>query len=151
MPVTVHPTTLARVDEIGRRDSYLAVVSTLRRDGTTHASLVNAGLLPHPVTGETVAAFVTYGPVKLAHLRARPVTTLTWRAGWSWVGLDGTTELAGPEDGLPGFDPARLPGLLRDVFTAAGGTHDDWDAYDRTMVEQRRVAVLVTPTRMYPS
>jgi hypothetical protein len=32
---------------------------------------------------------------------------------------------------------------------AAGGTHDDWEAYDRDMVEQRRTAVLVTPTRIY--
>ena len=28
-------------------------------------------------------------------------------------------------------------------------THDDWDAYDRTMREERRTAVLVTPTRTY--
>ena len=39
--------------------------------------------------------------------------------------------------------------LLRDVFTAAGGTHDDWDAYDRTMRDERRTAVLITPTRVY--
>jgi hypothetical protein len=35
------------------------------------------------------------------------------------------------------------------VFVAAGGTHDDWEAYDRTMAEQRRAAVLVTPRRAY--
>jgi hypothetical protein len=35
------------------------------------------------------------------------------------------------------------------VFTAAGGTHDDWAEYDRTMAEQRRAAVLITPTRVY--
>jgi len=39
--------------------------------------------------------------------------------------------------------------LLREVFTACGGTHDNWDEYDRTMVEQGRVAVLVAPTRVY--
>ena len=39
--------------------------------------------------------------------------------------------------------------LLRDIFTAAGGTHDDWNAYDAEMVAQRRTAVLVTPTRIY--
>ena len=43
----------------------------------------------------------------------------------------------------------RLRLLLREVFTAAGGTHDDWDAYDRVMREERRTAVLVTPTRVY--
>jgi hypothetical protein len=35
------------------------------------------------------------------------------------------------------------------VFTAAGGTHDDWDAYDREMSEQGRTVVLVSPTRLY--
>ena len=35
--------------------------------------------------------------------------------------------------------------MLREIFTAAGGSHDDWDAYDRTMLEQRRTAVFVAP------
>ena len=43
----------------------------------------------------------------------------------------------------------RLPLLLRDVFTAAGGTHDDWHEYDRVMAAERRVAVFVTPERTY--
>ncbi|MCW2656001.1 MAG: pyridoxamine 5-phosphate oxidase, partial [Jatrophihabitans sp.] len=38
---------------------------------------------------------------------------------------------------------------LREVFTAAGGTHDDWDEYDRVMAEQGRTAVFVEPTRVY--
>jgi hypothetical protein len=46
-------------------------------------------------------------------------------------------------------DAEQLRLLLRDVFTAAGGTHDDWAQYDRTMVEQRRAAVVVTPSRIY--
>ena len=41
--------------------------------------------------------------------------------------------------------------MLRQVFTAAGGSHDDWDEYDRTMREQRRTVVLVTPSRVYPA
>jgi hypothetical protein len=39
--------------------------------------------------------------------------------------------------------------VVRDVFTAAGGTHDDWDTYDRVMRDERRTAVLVTPGRVY--
>jgi len=50
---------------------------------------------------------------------------------------------------LPGFDPDHLPGLLRAIFTAAGGQHPDWDTYDRIMAEQGRVAVLINPTRVY--
>ena len=137
------------ISAIGSQDSYLAVVSTLRSDGSPHSSLVNAAVVAHPVTGAQVGAFVTYGPVKLAHLRRRPAVTLTWRSGWSWVSLDGTAQLAGPHDRLPGFDPDHLPGLLRDIFTAAGGQHSDWDTYDRIMVEQSRVAVLIDPTRVY--
>jgi hypothetical protein len=39
--------------------------------------------------------------------------------------------------------------LLREIFTAAGGTHDDWSAYDQAMREQGRTAVFVAPTRIY--
>ena len=38
---------------------------------------------------------------------------------------------------------------MRDIFTAAGGVHDDWDAYDGAMAEERCVAVLITPRRAY--
>jgi hypothetical protein len=39
--------------------------------------------------------------------------------------------------------------LRREVFTAAGGTHDDWAAYDEVMDSQRRAVVLIEPTRIY--
>jgi hypothetical protein len=39
--------------------------------------------------------------------------------------------------------------LLRHIFTAAGGTHEDFDAYDRAMAEERRAAVLISPHRVY--
>ena len=58
-------------------------------------------------------------------------------------------ELAGPDDALDGVDDERLRVLLREIFTAAGGSHDDWDEYDRTMAEDRRVAVLVEPARTF--
>jgi hypothetical protein len=72
------------------------------------------------------------------------------RAGWQWAGVEGPAELAGPDDPMPGVDAERLRLLLREIFTAAGGTHDDFDAYDRVMAEERRVAVLVTPARVSP-
>jgi len=34
------------------------------------------------------------------------------------------------------------------VFTSAGGTHDDWDEYDRVMAAEGRVAVFVQPERI---
>ncbi|ABM14815.1 MULTISPECIES: TIGR03618 family F420-dependent PPOX class oxidoreductase [Mycolicibacterium] len=131
-------------------DNGLAVVSTLRADLTIQSSLINAGPLPHPATGLPVLGFVTYGRVKLANLQARPQIAVTFRRGWEWATVEGRAELAGPDHPQPwlGSDDT-LPRLLRDIFTAAGGTHDNWDEYDRTMREQRRTAVLVTPTRIY--
>jgi hypothetical protein len=75
---------------------------------------------------------------------------VTFRHGWEWIAVEGRAELAGPDDPQPWLtDPDRLRRLLREVFTAAGGQHDDWAEYDRIMAEQRRTAVLVEPTRVY--
>jgi PPOX class probable F420-dependent enzyme len=128
----------------------LCVVSTLRPDTTVQSSVVNAGVLEHPVTGRDVVGFVVRdGARKLTNLRARPRTTVVIRSGWQWVAAEGPVELAGPADDLDGFEPDGLRLLLRDVFRAAGGEHDDWETYDRVMAEERRVAVLMTPDRVY--
>ena len=65
--------------------------------------------------------------------------------------MEGAVELAGPDDLLEGVDAERLRLLLREIYTAAGGLHDDFDAYDKAMAAERRAAVLVTPARMYHS
>ena len=143
-------TTLQDAVALARDESGLTVVSTVRADGTVQASLVNAGVVAHPATSEPVLAFVAAGPVKLANLRGRPAIAATFRNGWHWATVEGAAELGGPDDPAAWLaDSEHLRLLLREVFTAAGGTHDDWDTYDRTMAEQRRVVVLVTPTRVY--
>jgi PPOX class probable F420-dependent enzyme len=142
-------TSLQDLVQVARQGSFLAVVSTLRSDATIQSSVVNAGVVAHPVVGTEVVGFVTYGRAKLSNLRARPQISLTFRAGWQWVTVEGRAELVGPDDSHPDIDADGLRALLRHVFTAAGGVHDDWDAYDRTMAEQRRTAVLVHPTRLY--
>jgi hypothetical protein len=137
------------VARIGGASSWLAVVSVARADGTVHSSLVNAGLLAHPVTGAQVVGIVARADArKMQLVRASRHATITFRNGWEWVAVEGTLELAGPEDALPGFDPDALPALLRDVFKGAGGTHDDWDEYDRVMAAERRTAILLTPQRI---
>lgn len=143
-------TTLSDAVALAADESGLAIVSTLRADGTIQASLINAGVLPHPATGDPTLAFVTYGKVKLANLRARPQLAVTFRSGWQWATVEGTSELVGPDDAQPWLtDPDALRLLLRDVFSSAGGTHDDWAEYDATMAEQRRTVVLIAPTRVY--
>ena len=131
-------------------DHGLAVVALARPDGTAHASVTNAGVLPHPVTGAPVVGIVANGSSrKLAYLREHPRATVVLRAGWQWAAVDGPVELAGPDDPLPGIGAERLRLLLREIFTAAGGTHDDFDEYDRVMAADRRAAVLLTPAKLF--
>jgi hypothetical protein len=111
--------------------------------------VVNAGVLPHPVTGEQVVGLVAMsGSRKLANLRVRPRASVVVRASWQWAAAEGPVDLAGPDDPLPGVDGERLRLLLREIFTAAGGTHDDWPTYDRVMLAERRTAVLLRPARV---
>ena len=132
------------------QDHGLVVVSTTRGDGTIQSSVVNAGVIEHPGTRERVVAFVSAGSARrLDHLRARPRATVVVRAGWQWAAVEGRVELAGPDDPFPGVDAEGVRLLLRQIFTAAGGTHENWDEYDRVMAAERRVAVLVTPDRTY--
>jgi hypothetical protein len=131
-------------------DHGLVVVSVTRGDGTISSSVVNAGVLPHPVTGESVVGMVVRGGTrKLANWRARPYANVVIRSGWQWAAAEGRVDLVGPDDPLPGFDEERLRLLLREIFTAAGGTHDDFDTYDRVLREERRTAVFVHPDRVY--
>jgi PPOX class probable F420-dependent enzyme len=135
--------------ELASLDHGLSVVSILRADGSIAASVVNAGVVQHPVTAAEVVAFVARGLRKLEHLRADPRVTIVARVGWQWAAVEGTAEVIGPDDPYSGMDAEALRLLLRNVFTAAGGTHDDWETYDRTLADERSAAVLVAPARTY--
>lgn len=138
-----------RVRELSRGDHGLAVIVTTRRNGSPLCSVVNAGVLDHPVTGDPVVAFVSRGDAaRLAHLRRRPDATAVFRAGWRWTAIEGKTSLAGPDDALPQLT-VSIPQLLRDIFVAAGGTHDNWEEYDRVMAAERRTAVFIDMDRIY--
>ncbi len=135
--------------DLGRIAQGLAVVSTLRADHTIQSTLVNVGVVDHPHTGQLAAAFVTAASVKRTHLRARPQITVTFRIGGQWASIEGHAVLAGLDDPQPWLNPADLPSLLRAIFVAAGGQHDDWDEFDAVMARERRLAVLVDPIRVY--
>lgn len=131
-------------------DNGLASVAIGRPQGSPQATVVNAGIVPHPVRGGEVAAFVARGGTrKLDLLRAEPRATVTWRAGWAWVTVEGTVELCGPDDPLRGVDAETLRLLLREIYSSAGGAHEDWAEYDRVVAAERRTAVLITPVRVY--
>ena len=143
-------TDLSAFADLAAADHGLVTFTTTRADGSVQASVVNAGVMQHPLTNAPIVALVAIGGTrKLANLRADPRTAVVARTGWQWATVEGSAQLIGPDDPHPDVDDERLRILLREVFTAAGGTHDDWDTYDQVMREQRRTAVLISPTRVY--
>jgi hypothetical protein len=137
------------VRRLAAADRGLAVVSTTRPDGTVHSSLVNAGVFDHPLTKERTVAFVARGAAhKLKLLAAAGRANAVFRAGWEWVSVEGPVDILGPDHPRAEFPPERTPQLLRDIFIAAGGTHDNWEEYDRVMAEERRTAVFISPARI---
>lgn len=134
------------VKELAGSEQGLAVVATTRADGSVHSSVVNAGVIAHPVSGEDCVALVARGAAyKVRRIRSSGRASVTYRRGWQWVGVEGPAEIIERDNPPDGVD---YPTLLRDVFTAAGGTHDDWDAYDRVMAEEERTAIFIRPERV---
>ena len=66
-------------------------------DHSPHTTVVNAGVLPHPLTGSETVAFVAAGGTrKLAHLRADPTIAVVVRAGWRWTAVGCVTNAEPP-------------------------------------------------------
>jgi PPOX class probable F420-dependent enzyme len=141
---------LAAFEALVRLDHGLAVMTVIGADGRMRPSVVNVGVLDHPLTGTAVVGAVVHGRArKLANLRVRPRVSVVLRAGWQWAAVEGPAEIAGPDDRMDDIGPERLRLLLREIFTAAGGTHDDFDEFDRVMAQDRRAAVLIAPERVF--
>ncbi len=123
-------------------DHNLAVCATTRSDGSVHASVVSAGVINDPVDGAPGVALVAAGDsLKLRLLRKNKRATLVFKSGFQWVAVSGPVRLVGPTDGSEfGLD---VPQTIRDVFRAAGGSHEDWTEFDRVMADERRCAVFV--------
>jgi hypothetical protein len=131
-------------------DLHLVVLVTTRPGAADpQVAVVNAGVLDHPVDGRPVVGLVAHPGAKLVNLRAQPRATVVARAGWQWMAARGPVELSGPDDPGLGLDVERQRLLLRDIYHAAGGNHPDLDAYDRTMLDDRRCAVLITPEHLW--
>ena len=130
-------------------ETGLATVSTVQKDGRVLSSVVNCGVINHPTTGASCVAFVSAAhAARLNHIRRGSEMTVAIRRDWSWRSVTGPTDLLGPENLSEEFNSEDLRLLLRKVFESAGGTHEDWEEYDRVMSEEKRVVVLVAPDRI---
>ena len=141
--------TLDEVMVLAAREQFLAVVSTSRADSTIQSSLVNAGVLDHPVTGDPTLAFVTYGAAKLRNLRDRPQVAVTFRSDWSWATIEGKAELIGPDDPHPQVDAERYRLLLREIFAPQAASTMTGTPTTGRWSSKGRVAVFVPATRIY--
>jgi hypothetical protein len=140
------------LDDVRRflaEETGLATISTTQADGRVLSSIANCGVVDHPVTGEPCVALISMGKAaRLAHVRRGSHVTIAIRRGWTWVSVTGAADLVGPADPGDGIDAEGRRLLLREVFAAAGGMHDDLDGYDRVMMKDGRTAVLVSPDRI---
>ena len=110
-------TTLHDAVALAAAENGLAVVSTVRADGTVQASLVNVGILPHPESGQDVLGFTTYGKVNLANLRARPQLAITFRTGWQWATVEGRADSPVRTTHGPGSPPTTNCGSCSATFS----------------------------------
>ena len=150
-PQTRSSPPLERARHLASREAGLAVVVTYRSDGTAHVSVVNAGVVDHPLSGEPVVGFVVQGGgrKKLENLRARRRATVVFRSSRDWVAVEGDVDLLGPDDRdcVPWPDAIAV---FHEIYSAAiGGSPDDWAERDDAIVQERHAAVLVRPTRVY--
>jgi hypothetical protein len=74
--------------------------------------------------------------------------TIAIRRGWTWRSVTGSADIIGPDDPHDAVDADAIRITLRDVFMSAGGTHDDYDEYDRAMADEHRAAIFVSPDRI---
>ncbi len=117
-----------------------AVVSTMRPTGTIQSTLVNVGLYADGL------GFTTVGRShKEANLTHNPACTVTIHHGPYWITVEGKARLYTWDN----TDPDTMRRLLREIYVVAGGTHDDWETYDRVVRTERRAAVIVVPQRIY--
>lgn len=127
----------------------LATVSTVQADGRVLSSVVNCCVVGHPVTNVASVALVSGGSAaRLGHIRRGSGVTVAIRRGWTWRSVTGRAEIIGPDDNELGLSPDDIRMLLRRIYQAAGGEHDDYEEFDRVMLQDRRAAVFVAPDRI---
>ncbi|WP_435738110.1 PPOX class F420-dependent oxidoreductase [Cellulosimicrobium sp. PMB13] len=123
---------------------HQGVLTTIKRDGRPQLSNVLYAWDPD----ERVARVsVTADRAKTRNAARDPRVSLHVSAEdfWSYAVVEGDVELS-PVASDP--HDAAVDELV-DTFRGAGGEHDDWDAFRRAMVADRRQVLRVRASRVY--
>jgi len=120
----------------------LAVLTTIHADGRPQLSTVSYTF--SPATG-LVRISITSDRIKYRNLLRDPRAALHVQRGHAYVVVEGTVELSQPAQEA---HDATVEELI-DIYRSIAGEHPDWDDYRRAMVEDRRVALTLRPTRVH--
>lgn len=135
-------TTLEDLDGLLGQNNVV-VFTTFRRDGMPQQSLVTVGKMDGGL------AFTTRSRNAKAYNLARDprcAIMLVKPDNRGFAVLDGKAEVQGPHNS----DAESLRLRLREVYrVAAGKEHPDWNEYDRVMLEEGRVTILLRPDRIF--
>lgn len=123
------------------RTHHHAVLITKRRDDSPQASPVSVG-----VRDDGLLAISTREPAMKTHNVLRDPTVslcvLSDTFFGSWIQVDGTAEVR------------YLPEVMDDLvayYRSVAGEHPNWDEYREAMVREKRVLLVVSPTRAGPN
>jgi PPOX class probable F420-dependent enzyme len=122
------------------------VLAAIQPDGRPHLSNVGYAF---DVDAQLFRISITESRAKTRYLRADPRVTLhvASKDFWTWVAVEGTTELT-PVSAAP--DDATVEELVT-YYRAINGEHEDWDEYRAAMVADRRLVARFRPERTYGS
>src|ERR1700722_8901576 len=122
------------------REHHRAVLATRRRDGSPQLSPVTAG-----VTSDGLIAIssreTAMKTLNVARDPAISICVFSDEFFGKWIQLDGTAEVRS----LP-----EVMDQLVEYYRSVVGEHPDWDDYRAAMVRDRRVLLVVTPSRAGP-
>ncbi len=124
--------------------NHRGVITTMQRNGAMQNSIVVCGAYQ----GNAAFVSVRGNSRKVRNLRREPRCTVMAVDG-DWRGcvmVEGQARLYDYRN----TDREEFRQMLRQVYRACGDKdHPDWEEYDRAMVEQDAVVVLVSPDRVY--
>ena len=125
------------------REHRQGVLTTIKADGRPQLS----NIIYFIDAGGTVRISVTAGRAKTKNLERDPRASLHVARDdfWAYVVLEGDVELT-PVAQSPHDETVEH---LVELYRSLQGDHPDWDEYRRAMVKDRRLLVLLRPTRAY--
>ncbi len=126
------------------QNNHRGVITTFQRNGAGHSSIVVCGAYQ----GKAAFVIVRGTSAKVRNLRRdNRCTVMAVADDWrSFAVVEGEAELKDYRN----TDQEAMRVELREVYRACGDSdHPDWEEYDRAMVQQDAVIVLVTPQRVY--